>query len=61
MQWETAIVRIRDDDDPLKYQRGSWDDREMFMVGGDWRHELEHLDESGLLEWFKLKSQDAND
>ena len=53
MVWETAVVRVRKDGDPLKYARGKWDDREMFLFIGDYRSELETVDEEGVMGWVK--------
>lgn len=55
MVWETAFVKIREDGDPLKYKRGKWDDRELLMVAGDYRDELNDLGEAEVRKWFENK------
>lgn len=52
MQWETAIVRVMDDNDPRKGKRGEWDTRDIMMVAGDRRKDLEGKNESEILEWY---------
>lgn len=59
-EWETAIVRIRDNDDPLKFKRGSWDDREMIVLSGDRRIELNDLNQEEILAYAHTHSGEKN-
>lgn len=52
-EWETAIVRIREDGDPKKYARGKWDDREVLIVRGDRRAELTGKTEQEVMKWYE--------
>ena len=53
MEWETAIVFIRDDTDPLKGKRGKWDDREVLIIAGDRRDELTDIPKGELRQWYQ--------
>lgn len=53
MEWESAIVFIRDDGDPQKYARGKWDDRETLIILGDRRQELERTPKDQLRGWYE--------
>lgn len=59
-EWETAIVRVRDDNDPEKYKHGKWDDRECLIVRGDHREELEDKTEQEIMEWYAAHSHGKN-
>lgn len=59
-EWETAIVRIRADDDPEKYKHGKWDDRECLIVRGDYRKELEGKTEEQIMKWYDEHSSERN-
>ena len=51
MEWETAVCRIRDDGDPLKFARGKWDDRICEIIQGDHRDELSATSERETTAW----------
>ena len=59
-EWETAFVRIRDDDDPLKGARGSWDDREQIIVLGDHRQTLGEMSLEDVIAWFRGDGRTKN-
>lgn len=59
-EWETAIVIVRDDNDPKKYARGKWDDRECLIVRGDHRGTLADKSEREIMEWYAEHSGERN-
>lgn len=60
LEWETAIVVIRNEDDPLYQKRGKWDDRQCLIVRGDHRNTLEGMDESEIMAWYDLHQDERN-
>jgi len=59
-EWETAIVRILTDDDPRKFARGKWDDRECLIVRGDHRETLADKNEAEIMAWYAEHSNEKN-
>ena len=59
-EWETAFVRIRDDGDPLKGARGTWDDREQIIVLGDHRQALGEMPLDEVIAWFRADGHPKN-
>ena len=59
-EWETAIVRMWDDDDPRKGKRGKWDDRDTLIVVGDHRPALSDKNEAEIMEWYADHSGEKN-
>ena len=60
MEWETAYVRMREESDPLKYARGSWDDREQIIIAGDHRKAISELPIDQIPDYFRNDSHTKN-
>ena len=48
-EWETAIVFVADVPEP------TYKDREMLMIRGDWRAELDSMPKEQLREWYAAR------
>ena len=59
-EWETAYIRIREDGDPLKHARGSWDDREQIIIAGDHREAISGMPVDQIPEWFRNGNHPKN-
>jgi len=60
MEWETAFVRVRGDDEPLKCKLGKWDTKEVNIVIGDRREALKDMNQEQVMAWYETVKKEKN-